>query len=151
MTILSAIFLSLIAGFLGTVVMTISQFIEIGFTKRSSSFTPAMITSRLLGINFERLSEKAKVALNYATHFGYGTLLGVLVPLLLYALGSQGATMVIIINALIVWVQGLIVVPVLGSLPPPWQWGTKWVIIDAFHHFVLGASTAVIYLFFARP
>ena len=134
----------MIAGFLGTALMTVSQLIEMKITRREASFTPAIIISRIFRIPFERLSERNKVRLNWTVHIGYGTLLGLTVPVLM--LFIQNLFALALINFIVVWGQGLIMVPLLGGHSPPWKWGLKWLFLDGFHHFVLSTATAVLYL-----
>ncbi len=50
---LSEFLVSLFAGFLGTVAMTLGQLVEMRLTRRDASFTPAQIVSRIFSINFD--------------------------------------------------------------------------------------------------
>ena len=142
---ITIILTAFVAGFLGTVCMTISQLIEIRITKRAASFTPAIIISRIFRIPFAALPEQAKMRLNWAVHVGYGTLLGLTVPILLL-IGVKKPMLLYLATFAFVWGQGLVVVPILGGHPPPWRWGPKWIFIDAFHHAVLAIGSVLFYL-----
>ena len=101
---------SLIAGFLGTVIMTLTQFIEIFITKRKASNSPALAFSKIFGIDFDKLSEKSKTTLTYVLHFSYGTGLS-LVVYVLYLLGIQSTIYLMIVYSAIKVVQTWIVIP----------------------------------------
>lgn len=130
---------AIVAGFLGTVVMTIGQFIEITITHRDSSFTPAIIFSRIFRLDFNKLSQRQKGLLNYVSHFGYGAFLGIFFPLFAFVISNK--FFLFLGYALFIWIQGLITVNTFGGVEPFWRWGGKWIFIDAFHHAILAVST----------
>ena len=134
-----------IAGFLGTVVMTITQLIEIFITKRKSSNSPALAFSKIFGIDFDKLPEKSKTTLTYVLHFSYGTGLA-LVVYVLYLLGLQNTTHLAIAYSIITVVQTWIVIPLVGIGPAFWKWGAMGILKDAFHHIVLAISTVLIFM-----
>ena len=139
----TTILFSLAAGFLGTIIMTISQFIEIAITRRASSFTPAIISSRIFRFDFNKLNQRQKVLLNYITHFGFGTFLGIFFPLFAFLISSK--FFLFLGYGLFIWIQGLVTVSTLGGVEPFWRWGRKWIFIDAFHHTVLAVFTGFFY------
>jgi len=139
------IVVSLIAGFFGVLVMTISQTIEMKIRSRKASFTPAIGVSKILKINFEKLSQKNKIRLNNAVHWIYGTFFGLFL-LIFYFLGFNNVIYMILIYFLVVWIQGLIVLPVLKLASPPWKWKKSDIFFDAFHHFVLAIITVLAYV-----
>jgi len=135
---------SFIAAFLGTVVMTVGQEIELRINKRPISYTPALAVFKILRLDFERLSEKAKIFTSYLVHFGYGTFFGF--PLvLLYLFGVTGFWTVTISYFFIVWIQGLIVIPLLGVAPPPWTWGTKAILTEIVHKAIYALATTAVF------
>ena len=75
---------SLIAAFLGTLFMTLSQEIEIRINERPISHTPAMAAFKVLHLNFDSLGEREKNIASYVVHFVYGTLWGFPIALLFY-------------------------------------------------------------------
>ena len=135
----------LIAGFLGTLVMTIFQLIEMFITKRKSSNSPAIAFAKVFRINFDKLSESGKTTLTYAVHFAYGTFWALAVYVL-YLLGIQNTIYLIIIYFLITTVQGWIVIPLLKIGPHVWKWGVYSILSDAFHHLVLAIATVLIFV-----
>ena len=136
---------TLIAGFLGTLVMTIFQLTEIFITKRKSSNSPAIAFAKVFRINLNKLSESGKTTLTYAVHFAYGTVWALAVYVL-YLLGIQNTIYLIIIYFLFTTVQGWIVVPLLKIGPYVWKWGISSVLQDAFHHLVLAIATVLIFV-----
>lgn len=137
--------LSFVAAFLGTVVMTVSQLVEIRITKRPSSHTPAIAAFKILRLNFGVLTEKQKAIATYIVHFSYGIFWGF--PLaLFYLFGVIGFWTVTISYFFIVWIQGLIIVSLLGVAPPPWSWGAKAILTEMTHKAVYAfAATAVFF------
>lgn len=145
MQIVTLFALSFIAAFLGTVAMTVGQEIELRFNKRPISYTPAIAVFNILHLDFERLTERTKAFMSYFVHFGYGTFLGF--PLaLFYLFGVIGFWTVTISYFFIVWIQGLIIVSLLGVAPPPWSWGAKAILTEMTHKAVYAfAATAVFF------
>ena len=120
MQVVTLLALSFLAAFLGTIVMSVGQEIELRINKRPVSYTPAIAVFNLLRLDFERLSKRIKAFVSYLVHFGYGTFWGF--PLaLLYLFGVTGFWTVTISYFFIIWIQGLIVVPLLGSTGLPWS------------------------------
>jgi len=136
---------ALIAGFLGTAIMTITQLIEIFITKRKSSNSPALAFSKILGIDFDKLSEKSKTIFTYVLHFSYGTGLA-LVVYVLYLIGLENTTYLAIAYSLIIIIQGWIMVPLTGVGSAFWKWGIVSVLTDSFHKLVLSISTVLIFV-----
>jgi len=122
---------SFIAGFLGTVVMTVGQEIQIRITKRPISYTPAIAFFKIFRLDFDTLSSRVKGIASYAVHFVYGTVWGF--PLaLLYFFGFTEFIPILIVYFLIVWAQGLITVWALRIAGPPWTWGLKANLMEFF-------------------
>ena len=139
MTFTGLLALSIGAGFVGTAAMTISQEVELRFiSKRPISFSPAIALFKLLKLDFEKLSQRAKVFSSYAVHFTYGTTWGF--PLaLFYFFNYTGIIAVGISYLLIVLIQGWITVWLLGIAGPPWTWGGKAVLFEIIHKTVYTA------------
>jgi hypothetical protein len=138
------IFIGLVSGFMGTAAMTASQYIEIGFTKRQASLTPAIIASKLFRFDLASLQEQNRHLLNHVMHWSYGTLWGIVLALVHVAFETSVLGSVIL-YFLIFWIQGLIVLRVFGIAPAVWHWEKKWIGIDALHHFVYAATVAIIH------
>ena len=136
---------SFIAGFLGTIVMTVGQEIQIRITKRPISFTPAIAFFKLFRLDFDALSNRAKGVASYAVHFVYGTVWGF--PLaLLYLVGFTGFIPTLIVYFLIVWVQGFITVWLLRIAGPPWTWGFKANLTEFFFKALYAIATLSFFL-----
>lgn len=146
MEIITLIILGLIASFAGTVVMTISQEIEIKIRKRPISYTPAIAVFNILRIDFEPVPIKMKGVLSYLVHFGYGTFWGFL-PSLLYLFDVTKFSYLFITFFMVVWIQGLVVIPLLKIAGPPWTWGIKSIAIEIFHKFIYSFGTIYTFLF----
>ena len=136
---------SLIAGFLGTLVMTFSQLIEMFLTKRKGSNSPAIAFSKIFRINLNKFSERGKTIFTYAVHFTYGTFWALAVYVL-YLLGIQNTIYLIAIYFLITTIQGWVVIPLLNIGPNFWKWGAYSILSDAFHHLVLAIATVLIFI-----
>ena len=131
MSIISLFAVSFIAGFLGTVVMTVGQEIQIRITKRPISYTPAIAFFKVFRLDFDALGNRAKGVASYAVHFAYGTFWGF--PLaLFYLAGFIDFIPMLIVYFLIVWIQGFITISLLRIAGPPWTWGLKKNLIEFF-------------------
>jgi len=137
--------ITFVAGFLGTIVMTLGQLLEMKITGRSGSFSPAIAFSKIFGIDFGALTEKNKTVLNNVAHLLYGTLWAVPFTLLILA-GFTDYLSMLLIYFLIVWVQGMIVAPLLDIAPPPWKWGVKSLSKDGLHHFIYALATSFVFI-----
>ena len=64
----------LLAGLAGVAAMTAAEKVEQAVTGRPSSFVPARVLERLLGL--QRRADQDRLWLNWAMHWGQGILLG---------------------------------------------------------------------------
>ncbi len=139
----TVVLITLVAGFLGTTIMTFGQIFEMRITGRASSFSPGIVFSKVFGINFGALTEKNKKVLNYIAHFLYGTVWTIpFMFLLLYGLTNYLS--MLLMYFLIVWTQGMVVVSLFGIGPPPWKWGIKSLSRDGMHHFIYAVATSIL-------
>lgn len=147
--VLDVIVSGLVGGLIATASMTLSQHIEILFTRREPSITPLLIVSRLFKFKIDRYSEKERLRLSNLVHWGYGIIWGVPLALLLYLLEfSFEATVGILF--LVFWAQGFSVGSISQVVPPIWTWERKWLFLDPWHHFVYSIALAVFYYYFVR-
>lgn len=132
----------LLAGMVGTVAMTTSSTIEMRLRGRGGSSTPLDAASKVLGIeSFE--SDDAESRFGRLVHWGYGTgwgaVRGVLdavgLPPVAADVGHFSA----------VYGGEQVMLPALDVMPPATQWGTKEIIIDAWHHLVYAAAVGAAY------
>ncbi|MAF59427.1 MAG: hypothetical protein QF858_01635 [Candidatus Pacebacteria bacterium] len=136
--------LSFVAAFFGTIVMTVGQEIEIRIKKRPISYTLAIAIFKILRLDFNKLNKGMKIVSSYIVHFAYGTALGFPLAFFEY-FGFMDFYIVLIVYFLIVWIQGLIVVPLLGIAGSPWTWGLKPVLTEMVHKFVYSIATLIIF------
>ena len=138
--------LSFIAGFLGTIAMTISQEIEIRFiTKRSISFSPAIAFFKIFNLDFESLNKRHKIIASYVVHFVYGIVWGFPLAFLYY----YGLIKPVFLSALyltIVLVQGWVVLKILHVTDFPWTWGYKAVLTELIHKTIYTVSATCVFM-----
>ena len=138
------VLISFVAAFAGTVAMTLSQEIEIRITRRKISYTPAIAVFKILHLDFEKLSNTAKGVFSYLVHFGYGTIWGF--PLaLFYMFNFVSFIPVLIAYFFIVWIQGIVVIPLFGIAGPFWTWGRRAILTEVFHKIIYSAVTVVLF------
>lgn len=128
----------LVAGFVGTVAMTLSSTLEATLQGRGDSDTPARAVAEVLGIESFR-DDAAKGRVNQWAHWGYGIGLGTMRGLLgLTGLG-RNATDVAFHGAVLGAEQTM--VHTLDLAPPITQWGAREVATDLTHHTVYSLAT----------
>ncbi|MCH7529750.1 hypothetical protein IIB50_01395 [Patescibacteria group bacterium] len=145
MVILILIFKGFLAALLGTIVMTVGQEIEMRMSGRSISHTPAIAVFKILKFNFNKLSKLEKGIASYTAHFAYGTAFGLVIAIL-YLIGFKSFSAIGVVYFLVVWIQGLIVVPFLGIVGPPWTWGSETLITEFVHKAIYAVATTAIFL-----
>lgn len=136
----SAIGKGLIAGFAGTIAITISQMIEMRITKRKASNSPARAVKKALNIeatpgNNEDFSNEV--------HWVYGTSWGVMRGLLSMA-GIRGFAATSLHLASI-WGTAATIQPKLDIAPPLSEWEPKDIAIDILHHTVYAIVAGLVF------
>jgi len=144
----------LIAGFVGTVAMTIASTIEMKVRKRPPSTAPADAAGKVLQV--APRNETGKQRFSNLVHYAYGTGWGLARAALGAALcaagGRRGRRSLIAPLAFFatVWGAELVMLPRLGVAKPFWRWGAKAVALDALHHGVYTAATDGAYRLLGR-
>lgn len=155
----------LIAGFAGTVAITISQMIEMQITKREMSNAPVTVAGKALGVEprgqGQQEKEKAqsdsdeaseevqqKVEANAGKfaqlmHFSYGTGWGVFRGALDLA-GVRGP-LADLTHFGAIWGAAQVMLPAAAGTPPITQWSAKEIAIDVLHHAVYACAVGVTY------
>lgn len=155
----------LIAGFAGTVAITISQMIEMQITKREMSDAPVTVAGKALGVEprgqAELEKEKArsendeapekveqKVEANAGKfaqlmHYSYGTGWGVFRGALDLA-GVRGP-LADLFHFGAVWGTAQVMLPAAADTPPITQWSPKQIAIDVLHHAVYACAAGLTY------
>jgi hypothetical protein len=134
----------LVAGFVGTAAMTVSSTLEARIRHRAASSAPARATAKVLGIK-EFEDDIAQARFNDLSHWGYGTMWGV-VRGLLGATGMPPAAASAAHGAA-VWGSAQVTLPALEVAPPIVFWRRKEIAIDLWHHAVYAAATGLAYRF----
>ena len=141
-TIASSIGKGLVAGLVGTAAMTVSSSLEARIRHRAASSAPARATAKVLGIK-EFEDDIAAARFNDLSHWGYGTMWGVVRGLLAAAgLSPKAATAA---HGAAVWGSAAVTLPALEVAPPFVVWGRKEVAIDLWHHAVYATATGLAY------
>ncbi|MDT0641502.1 hypothetical protein RM553_01535 [Zunongwangia sp. F363] len=156
---------SLIAGFAGTVAITISQMIEMQITKRNMSNAPVIVGGKTLGVEprkkaveekekansqEDKASEKVqqqvaqnKEKFSQIMHFGYGTGWGVFRGALDVA-GLRGP----IASAAhfgAIWGTAQVMLPTVAGSKPINKWPAGQIAIDVLHHSVYAFAAGAVY------
>jgi hypothetical protein len=134
----------LVAGIVGTAAMTVSSTLEARIRHRAASSAPARATAKVLGIK-EFEDDIAQARFNDLSHWGYGTMWGV-VRGLLGATGMPPAAASAAHGAA-VWGSAQVTLPALEVAPPIVFWRRKEIAIDLWHHAVYAAATGLAYRF----
>ncbi len=143
----AAIGKGIVAGLIGTAVMTLAQVIEMKISKRESSDAPAEGAKKVLDI--EATSEAKKDKVNNLIHWTYGSYWGIARGIIAESgvKGWQGSA----IHFAAVWGAALWMLPTLKIAPPPQKWGGKQLAKDAFFHGIYAYSTGMAYDFIDHP
>lgn len=130
----------LLAGLVGTAAMTVSSTLEAKARNRAGSTAPADAARAVLGVE-KFSSDAAEQRFSQLVHWGYGTGWGVARGLLrTLGLSPRAAS---IGHFALVYGSEQVILPTLDVAPPATEWGAKEVAIDAWHHLVYNAATAV--------
>ncbi len=136
----------LVAGAVGTAVMTLASTIETKLQGREESTAPAEAAEKVLGVTPE--NEEKEALFSNLVHWGYGTGWGA-VRGVMSVVGLRGplATMAHFAS---VWGASLRMLPALGIAPPAKTWGSKELAVDGAHHAVYAIATGLTYRFLER-
>ncbi len=131
----------IVAGIAGTVVMTAFQkLIEMPVTGRDESYAPARFAQKVLPIQAD--SEQELERLNWATHFGLGTMWGSAYGLAAHA-GLEGQKAVAAVFGT-VYTGDVLLNTALG-LYKPQSWSSQDWAVDIIDKFVQAQATGAIF------
>lgn len=155
----------LIAGFAGTVAITISQMIEMQITKREMSNAPVAVGGKVLGVEprgkarqekekaqsdgdeaSEEVQQKVTAneqKLSQIIHFSYGTGWGVFRGALDMAGVQCPLADLFLFGA--IWGTEQVMLPSVAGSPPITQWSPKQIAIDVMHHAVYACAVGLTY------
>lgn len=135
-----------LAGVAGTAAMTAVSTVEMKMQDRETSTVPAEAAEDIVG--FDVSSEEGEKKLTNLVHWVYGVGWGAFRGLLCsFGLRGPEATGTYFAG---VWGSGLAMLPALGVAPPPQEWGSKAVAMDAAHHAVYAGATDLAFRFLER-
>jgi hypothetical protein len=129
----------LFAGLVGTAAMTLSSTLEAKLRGRQPSSAPSDAAGKLLQV--QPRNPVGRKRFSNVVHWTYGLAWG----------GVRGAMASVGLGGIrgtaahfaTVWGSGLVVLPKLEVAPPPKEWGTTELAIDALHHVVYAAVTGL--------
>lgn len=117
-SVVEAIVFGLLAGAIGTAVMTAAQVIEMKVTNRAPSGVPGEVGARLSGRQLDDLNHPGEF--NQMMHWGHGTMMGSVRGLLAIPIGSWALATAVFFGLL--WVGDVIIYRVLHITDWPWRW-----------------------------
>ncbi|MGW0565660.1 hypothetical protein ACWDZ4_35030 [Streptomyces sp. NPDC003016] len=135
-----ALWQGLVAGAVGTVVMTVGEKAEQRLTGRPNSYVPARTLERLTGMA-ERPGRQPD-PVNWAMHFGQGALLGVLRSVMAHA-GLRGP-LPSAMFAVVRLTNDQILENATGVGAPPQTWPRSELAVDLLHKTVYAFATGAV-------
>ncbi|WP_439883508.1 hypothetical protein ACSX1A_10095 [Pontibacter sp. MBLB2868] len=130
----------LVAGLIGTAVMTIAQVIEMQLSGRESSDTPYKAVKKVFGVKAE--TEEDKETITNLTHIAYGTLWGV--PRALLAEFGAGGIAGTLTHFGAVWGTELTMLPSMDVAEPVTKWEPKAISEDVLFHGIYALTTGLV-------
>lgn len=137
----TAIGRGLIAGFAGTVAITISQMIEQKITNKPASFAPSDAASKALGI--EAATREDRDQFSKEVHFTYGTLWGI--PRGLFSLVGFKGLPATAAHFAAIFHTAITIEPDFEVKPPINEWSKKEIAVDALHHLVYVVTSGLVF------
>lgn len=136
-----AIIKGFFAGLIGTIIMTLSQMLEMKLIGREPSTVPGQVGSKLLGLSPK--NEHEMTSLSNKVHWTHGIALGAVFGLI--SLAKVTGVAAIAIFFAIFWSGDALLYAALGIAPLPWHWKANELITDLFHKGVYAIATGVTY------
>lgn len=155
----------LIAGFAGTVAMTLAQMVEMKITGRSMSTMPAKVGGKTLGVeprgkaelekekekpekgdapeDLEKEVESNQERFNMIMHLSYGSSWGVARGAL--DLAGMGGLSASLVHFGAVWATAQVMLPAATKTPPITEWSPKQIASDALFHAVYALAAGAVY------
>jgi hypothetical protein len=131
--------IGIVSGFIGTLVMTAAQMIEMQISGREASDTPYKAVEKTFGI--EAQNEKSKSLVSNVTHFAYGSTWGI--PRgLMATFGAEGISGTGT-HFGAVWGTELTLLPAMDVIEPVTAWKPKAIAEDAMFHAIYALAVGV--------
>ncbi len=131
--------IGLLAGAVGTAVMTIAQMIDMKVTGREPSDTPYKSIKKVFGIR--DLPEEKKEMANNVTHIAYGTLWGV--PRGIMAATELDGVAGTAAHFTAIWGTEISLLPAIDVIEPVTEWEPKAISKDVLFHGIYAAATGI--------
>jgi hypothetical protein len=135
-----ALWQGLLAGAVGTAAMTAGEKLEQRLTSRPSSYVPAQVLTRLIGLR-EQPTEQSRL-LNWTMHYSQGALVGAVRSLMAQA-GLRGPVASAKF-AVVRLTTDQILENATGVGAPPQTWPRQELIIDLLHKTVYAFATGLV-------
>ena len=132
----------LLAGFVGTAAITVSQLIEMKITGRQGSDAPAKAVEKTLPVKAPD-DEDERMLMGQLVHWDYGTSWGI--PLGLMREAGVKSLPASLIHFVGIWGTALVMLPSLDLAPPVTEWSSKQIAIDMAHHGVYATAAGLAY------
>lgn len=129
------------AGFVGTVAITLAQMVEMKMSGRGPSTAPADAVTKVFG--FELKDEASRKKFSQLVHLEYGTKWGLFRAVLAF-FGIFG-WLATAIHFLAIWVTAMIMLPSLKLAPPVTQWTPKQIVSDGLLHLIYAVAAGLTY------
>ncbi|MBO9701014.1 MAG: hypothetical protein J7604_12445 [Sporocytophaga sp.] len=137
----------LVAGFIGTAAMNVSQILEMKFTKRAENDTLFQALGKVLGIPVRNLLPAVKLILKEKLiniiHYAYGTVWGGVRGVI----GSAGLKGILAdaIHFSSVFTTELVMFPKLHLAPPIKKWGPQSISVSGVHYIIYAIVSGVVF------
>ncbi len=139
---LKAVAWGLVAGVAGTAAQTLSEKMEMSFTKRPASLVPAQVGAKLVAPPLRTGTDA--VRLNWTVHWMHGIMMGAVRGLL--AVTPLGPAAASLLHFPLVWGSDVMLYAGLHIAPAPWKWSGEELATDLFHKGVLSAVTSLVFI-----
>ncbi len=137
--ILAGIGIGLLAGAVGTTVMTAAQMIDMKVTGREPSDTPYKAIKKIFGM--KELPEEKKEKANNLIHFAYGTVWGV--PRGVMAATSMDGAASTAAHFTGIWGTEITLLPAMDVIEPVTKWSPQALGKDFMFHVIYAVATGV--------
>lgn len=159
----------ILAGLAGTAAITLSQMIEMHFTKRQSSPAPSKVAGQVMGVTpsnkaeaaeqsgepveqnktNEQVKEEHTERFSQLMHWQYGTSWGV--PRGLLSLAGLNGWPATGLHFGAVWSTALVMLPAANAAEPITKWPAKQIAMDILHHSVYAIAAGLMFDYINQP
>jgi len=129
----------LLAGTMGTILLTLSETIEMKLTGRPASMVPGQVGFRVAKRQPTNQHDLKKVST--LVHWSHGIFLGAVFGLLSLFSASLAVTIAIFFG--IVWVGDVTLYKILGIAQWPWKWSGSDLATDLFNKGIYAVATGI--------